>query len=429
LKHGLKRSIGFAAITILAAAGYSSAQTVRPGMKFCVQRLGQKEFALLLKDLPDESRMKLAADAELRDKQIQSMRQLLSFECEAEKRGIAAEPSNAAELANIRTQITAVNYDKAANKTPGAAPFSRITDAQVAGFYKDPANAAAADKFLKVKLDLMRRADPRLADRQVTDDEITDAKKFFAKMKISESQSMKAAAALGPDFKPHNELQVTLQQAQFLAQVISDQIGPGISASDQEIAAAVKSHPEFDTAAKKTAAEAILARAKAGEDFAALADQLSQDPGNIQPNGQKNGGLYKDVPKGTMVPPFESAALSLEPGSIYPQVVESDFGYHIIKLEKKTGVGDALKYDVRHILILTTVKNPNDPNAREMPIKDYVRQMIESEKEAAVVGKIVAANPVELDYRVGASATPKTAVKKPTGSKPTARKPAVRKHP
>ena len=77
-----------------------------------------------------------------------------------------------------------------------------------------------------------------------------------------------------------------------------------------------------------------------------------------------------------MVPPFENAALSLEPGSIYPSVVESDFGYHIIKLEKKTGVGDALKYDVRHILILTTVKNPNDPNAAEMPIKDYVRQMI-----------------------------------------------------
>jgi parvulin-like peptidyl-prolyl isomerase len=413
------------------AAGHSSAQTLKSGMKFCVQRMGQKEFGLLLKDLPDDTKKRLAADAELRDKQVQSMRQLLSFECEAEKRGIAAEPSNAAELANIRTQTTAANYDKAVNKVPGAVPFSRITDAQIAGFYKDPANAAAADKFLKVKLDLMRRADPRFTDSQVTDDEITEAKNFFAKMKISESQSIKAAATLGPDFKAHNELQVTLQQAQFLARVISDQIAPGISASDAEITDAVKSHPEFDTAAKKTAAEAILARAKAGEDFAALADQLSQDPGNIQPNGQRNGGLYKDVPKGTMVPPFENAALSLEPGSIYPSVVESDFGYHIIKLEKKTGVGDALKYDVRHILILTTVKNPNDPSARETPIKDYVRQMIESEKEAAVVAKIVAANPVELDYPVGApSATPKTAPKKPAGSKPTARrKAAVRKRP
>jgi Parvulin-like peptidyl-prolyl isomerase len=173
-----------------------------------------------------------------------------------------------------------------------------------------------------------------------------------------------------------------------------------------------------------------LARAKAGEDFAALADQLSQDPGNIQPNGQKNGGLYKDVPKGTMVPSFENAALSLEPGSIYPSVVESDFGYHIIKLEKKTGVGDALKYDVRHILITTTVKDPKDPSAREMPVKEYVRQMIESEKESAVIAKIVAANPVELDYSVAAQpATPKTVVKKPASSRPAARKPAVRKRP
>jgi parvulin-like peptidyl-prolyl isomerase len=430
LKSSLKRSIALAAAAILASAGYSYAQTVKPGMKFCVQRMGQKEFALLLKDVPDDSKKKLAADTELWKKQIQSMGQLLSLECEAEKRGIAAEPMNAAELANIRTETTATNYDKAVNKGPAAVPFSRITDAQVTAFYKNPVNTAAADKFVKVKLDLMRRSDPRFADRQLTDDEVTEAKNLFAKMRISELQSLKSAAILGPDFKAHNELQVSLQQAQFLARAVSDQLAPGISASDQEIADAVKSHPEFDPTAKKVAAEAILARAKAGEDFAALADQLSQDPGNIQSNGQKNGGQYKDVPKGAMVPPFENAALSLEPGSIYPQVVESDFGFHIIKLEKKTGVGDALKYDVRHILIATTVKDPKDPSAREMPVKEYVRQMIESEKESAVIAKIVAANPVELDYSVAAQpAAPKAVVKKPAGSRPAARKSAVRKRP
>jgi hypothetical protein len=150
-------------------------------MKFCVQRMGQKEFALLLKDVPDDSKKKLAADTELWKKQIQSMGQLLSLECEAEKRGIAAEPMNAAELVNIRTETTATNYDKAVNNGPAAVPFSRITDAQVAGFYKNPVNTAAADKFVKVKLDLMRRSDPRFADRQLTDDEVTEAKAFSRK--------------------------------------------------------------------------------------------------------------------------------------------------------------------------------------------------------------------------------------------------------
>jgi len=65
-----------------------------------------------------------------------------------------------------------------------------------------------------------------------------------------------------------------------------------------------------------------------------------------------------------------------------------------------------------------------------MPVKDYVRRMVESEKESAVIAKIVAANPVELDYPVGGQpATPKTVIKKPAGSRPAARKPAVRKRP
>jgi parvulin-like peptidyl-prolyl isomerase len=171
-----------------------------------------------------------------------------------------------------------------------------------------------------------------------------------------------------------------------------------------------------------------LARAKAGEAFAALADQYSQDPGNIGENGKKNGGSYVDVPKGRMIKPFENAALSLQPGGIYPDLVESDFGYHIIKLERKTGTGDDLKYDVRHILISTTVKDPTNPNGRELPIKEYVRTKLESEKESALVAKIVADNPIAMeDLQIGQPAAAKPVVAKPAAKKPVARKTAVRR--
>jgi parvulin-like peptidyl-prolyl isomerase len=75
-------------------------------------------------------------------------------------------------------------------------------------------------------------------------------------------------------------------------------------------------------------AQGVLARAKKGEDFAELARKYSQDPGSAA-----NGGSYT-FGRGRMVPQFESAAFSMAPGQI-SDIVETEFGYHIIKLEGK----------------------------------------------------------------------------------------------
>jgi hypothetical protein len=426
LKYELKTVGPLAAMILLSAAGYSAAQSVKAGTKYCIDKFGPKEYALILKDVPDDTKKKLADDAELRKKQVENLRQLLAFECEAEKRGLGREETNAAELENIRSQIIAINYDKQVTKAATGPAFSRITDTQIADFYKTPANNAGFDRFLKAKIELLHRSNPQMADREITSDEKEQAKNFYAKIKISENESVSRAATLGADFKPIADLQVSLQQAQFLARALSEQIAEETKASGDEISGYITSHPEFDTAGKKAEATKILAKAKAGEDFAALADQYSQDPGNVSENGKKNGGLYSDVPKGTMVAPFENAALSLQAGAVYPDLVESDFGYHIIKLEKKTGTGDDLKYDVRHILFSTTIKDPANPNGRELPIKEYVRTKLESEKESAVTAKIIADNPIAMaDFEVAQPAAKPTA--KPVAAKPGAKKTVVRK--
>ncbi|NIR48814.1 hypothetical protein GWO43_10310 [candidate division KSB1 bacterium] len=72
--------------------------------------------------------------------------------------------------------------------------------------------------------------------------------------------------------------------------------------------------------------EEILARAKAGEDFAKLAQKYSEDPGSAE-----KGGLYESFGRGRMVPPFEEAAFNVPVGEI-SDVVETRFGYHIIKV-------------------------------------------------------------------------------------------------
>lgn len=81
--------------------------------------------------------------------------------------------------------------------------------------------------------------------------------------------------------------------------------------------------------AVKTKAQEILDRVKAGEDFAKLAKEHSEDPGSAE-----NGGDLNFFPRGQMVKPFEDAAFSMEVGQI-SGLVESNFGYHIIKVTDK----------------------------------------------------------------------------------------------
>jgi len=93
----------------------------------------------------------------------------------------------------------------------------------------------------------------------------------------------------------------------------------------------VKVPPEADADAKAAArkqAEDLLAQVKAGGDFAALAKDHSADPGSAAKGGDL--GLFG---RGRMTPTFEDAAFALEAGGL-SDVVETPFGFHIIKVEE-----------------------------------------------------------------------------------------------
>ena len=77
-------------------------------------------------------------------------------------------------------------------------------------------------------------------------------------------------------------------------------------------------------AAKRKQIDDLLKRARAGEDFAALAKQYSEDPGS-----KDSGGEYT-FPRGQMRPEFEAAAFSMTNGQI-SDVVTTMYGFHIIK--------------------------------------------------------------------------------------------------
>ncbi len=80
--------------------------------------------------------------------------------------------------------------------------------------------------------------------------------------------------------------------------------------------------------AARAAAEAVLARLRAGEDFAAVAAEVSADAGT-----KAQGGELGWISRGTLVGPFEDALFALQTGGL-SEPVRTEFGFHIIRLEE-----------------------------------------------------------------------------------------------
>jgi hypothetical protein len=398
--------------------------------------ISKQEVEMLLADVAKSNPMVLKRfkeDPDVKKDQLNNLKELLAFASEAQKEGLANESPNKEELQNIRKEITAVTYDRETNKDKGPMPpFGFITEDQVKAFWgegeqpakgffdnlKDKIGLGAKDreveftKFLDSKVAILKRDNPQMADREISEDERTQAREFFAKIGIynDEYEAKVNSGAVSKELQEKIELQVKLQQAQFLARLYAEKMPEKVKVTDEDIAKYVTEHPELDPAAKKAKAEEILNRVKGGEDFAAVAKETSEDPGS-----KDKGGLYENVRMGQMVKPFEEGALSVQPGEVVPTLVETDFGYHIIKLESKNAAtaetaevakpsaapgappaDGGATYNARHILISTGVKDPENPMGREEPVKKFVTRKLEEERQKKLIEEIVAANHVTV---------------------------------
>jgi peptidyl-prolyl cis-trans isomerase C len=139
-------------------------------------------------------------------------------------------------------------------------------------------------------------------------------KNIFSKVVISPEDVRKYYDANKPEF----ERKESVHASHILARIVTS--------------ADPKATEESKAKAKLKIAE-VEKKLKAGADFAKLATEESEDPGS----GPKGGDLGF-FSRGQMVPAFEKTAFELEAGKVSP-VVESDFGFHIIKVWEKKSAG------------------------------------------------------------------------------------------
>jgi peptidyl-prolyl cis-trans isomerase C len=111
---------------------------------------------------------------------------------------------------------------------------------------------------------------------------------------------------------------------QLLAQAIFEQVTGSVPTTAEQV------HARHILVGSEEEAQAILTRLQAGEDFATLASELSQDE-----NTKEAGGDLGFFPRGQLISPeVEEAAFALSPGQI-SEVVRSQFGYHVVQVLEK----------------------------------------------------------------------------------------------
>lgn len=253
------------------------------------------------------------------------------------------------------------------------------------------------EKELQAEIDSLP---PQYKDYYSSEQGKTQLLDKLAEQKMLKQEALKNGYQKRADYKARLELAKERELANVAVQAV---IIEGVKASEDDIKAEYQKNREqykvdeqvkashilikidatmspAQKAGAKAEAERILKDVLNGADFAELAKKYSASP-----DGQQKGGDLGWFTKATMVPQFAEAAFSGEEGKIVPNVVETQFGYHIIKVTGKRAAGyqpvEEVKDQIEQQLLNNKRMEKYNSWMDELK-KKYKKELVEDKKPA-----------------------------------------------
>lgn len=302
-----------------------------------------KDMTSIVDSFPDYAKRQLAQDQKKREDLLKKAKEMFAIAQAAQAEGLDKSDKFKKQLEFMTDNVLAEAEAKQSTEN-GTKQLPEIPKPELDAYAA--AHTKEYEAFIKFREEISKE--------KATPEALEGNKAPWSELKIRAERARKAGLDKTDDFK----LQLKMQNAQLLAQAYSEKVTEAAKPSAEELKKYYEQHPEADPGKVQETAEGILKRVKAGEDFGELAKQNSSD------SSAASGGELKWFGKGRMVKEFEAAAYALQKGQV-SELVKTQFGYHIIKLEdrqtRKPGKEDDVMPDskdkeqellhARHILI------------------------------------------------------------------------------
>ena len=365
--------------------------------------LTEEEIFLVLNSeaqLNPQSITVMKESAEKRQKFLNGIREYLALAAEARRVGLNENVNFKINVEYKKNILLAEMYRAKLGRDQGK--IYAFSDEEIKSVWADSQNEVFFDRDMKTLKEIQKATAVSIGNQpsvsELSGESLTKARENWAQTKIL---SDKAKADVEFMNLPEISLRLKIVEAGILASdYLRTNWSQRIKATDEEIKNYLALHPEYDVRKKQQTAEMVLQKVKNGEDFARLAKEFSEDRGS-----KNNGGLYENVSKNILWQEVEAIALKLKKGQIADQLIESNLGYHIVKLEdrkieKNKDGSESVKFSVRHIVLQKNFEEPGVHNPDIPPpfmkAEEIAKTEVEKVKRAKFIAEIEERNPVFL---------------------------------
>lgn len=337
----------------------------------------------------------LAESPEKRKAFLNGLREHLALAAAARREGLAEDADFKINFAYKKNILLADLYR--AKLSQGKERLFVVPAEEMQAVWKDAANEAAFNR----DMDALRRiqfadAEARGGLRppsELAGEMLRNARDNWARVRVLSGMAKADAEFMSQTAIP---LRIKILESGLLSNDYLRVHASSFKAAEEEVHAYLAEHPEYDPARKLETARLVLRKAKAGEDFEALAKTFSEDNGS-----RDRGGLYREMAEGALWPEVERVAAAMKPGEVYPEIVETKLGFHVVKLAGRTSKpGEGIRLSIRHVVLQKNFREPGEPvpglPRPFMSPEEIARGEIEKKKRKEFISYVLEQNAISL---------------------------------